>query len=61
MNDSPLRLLGVHRSFGEVTVFSDLSLDISRGEFLAVVGPSFIPSEIKEAKIDVSEPVQAPQ
>jgi ABC-type nitrate/sulfonate/bicarbonate transport system ATPase subunit len=40
MNDSPLRLQGVHRSFGDVTVFSDLSLDISRGEFLAVVGPS---------------------
>jgi NitT/TauT family transport system ATP-binding protein len=40
MNDSPLRLQGVYRSFGDVNVFSDLSLDISRGEFLAVVGPS---------------------
>ena len=40
MNDKPLRLQGVCRSFGDVEVFSDLSLDISRGEFLAVVGPS---------------------
>jgi NitT/TauT family transport system ATP-binding protein len=40
MNDKPLRLEGVCRSFGDVEVFSNLSLDISRGEFLAVVGPS---------------------
>ena len=30
----------MYRSFGDVKVLSDLSLDISRGEFLAVVGPS---------------------
>jgi NitT/TauT family transport system ATP-binding protein len=40
MIDKPLRLQNVCRSFGDVEVFSDLSLDISRGEFLAVVGPS---------------------
>jgi NitT/TauT family transport system ATP-binding protein len=40
MNDKPLRLESVSRSFGDVEVFSNLSLDISRGEFLAVVGPS---------------------
>jgi NitT/TauT family transport system ATP-binding protein len=40
MNDKPLRLQGVCRSFGDVEVFSNLSLDISQGEFLAVVGPS---------------------
>jgi ABC-type nitrate/sulfonate/bicarbonate transport system ATPase subunit len=40
MNDNPLRLQGVNRSFGEVDVLSNLSLNISRGEFLAVVGPS---------------------
>jgi ABC-type nitrate/sulfonate/bicarbonate transport system ATPase subunit len=40
MNDKPLRLQGVGRSFGDVEVLSDLSLDISRGEFVAVVGPS---------------------
>ncbi len=40
MKDKPLRLEGVCHSFGEVEVFSNLSLDISRGEFLAVVGPS---------------------
>lgn len=40
MKDNPLRLQGVSRSFGDVEVFSDLSLEISRGEFLAVVGPS---------------------
>jgi NitT/TauT family transport system ATP-binding protein len=40
MNDKPLRLQSVCRSFGDVEVFSNLSLEISRGEFLAVVGPS---------------------
>ncbi len=40
MNDKPLRLEGVSRAFGDVEVFSNLSLDIARGEFLAVVGPS---------------------
>jgi NitT/TauT family transport system ATP-binding protein len=40
MKDSPLRLQGVCRSFGDLEVLSDLSLDILRGEFLAVVGPS---------------------
>src|ERR1044072_2714566 len=40
MNDKPLRLEGVCHSFGDVEVFSNLSLDILRGEFLAVVGPS---------------------
>jgi NitT/TauT family transport system ATP-binding protein len=40
MKDKPLRLQGVSRSFGDVEVFSNLSLDISHGEFLAVVGPS---------------------
>jgi ABC-type nitrate/sulfonate/bicarbonate transport system ATPase subunit len=40
MSDKPLRLEGVCRAFGEVEVFNNLSLDILRGEFLAVVGPS---------------------
>ena len=40
MNDKPLRLEGVSCAFGDVEVFSNLSLDIARGEFLAVVGPS---------------------
>lgn len=35
-----LRLENVCCSFGAVEVFSDLSLDISRGEFVSVVGPS---------------------
>ena len=40
MKDKPLRLRGVGRFFGDLEVFSDISLEISRGEFLAVVGPS---------------------
>jgi ABC-type nitrate/sulfonate/bicarbonate transport system ATPase subunit len=38
--DRPLRVESVSRSFGEVEVFRDLSLDVARGEFVAVVGPS---------------------
>lgn len=40
MSDNPLRLEGIYLSFGKVNVLSNLSLDVSRGEFLAVVGPS---------------------
>src|ERR1041384_6747440 len=40
MNDKPLRIENGAVSFGAVEVFRDLSLEISRGEFVAVVGPS---------------------
>lgn len=40
MKDSPLRIEDGSVSFGSVEVFRDLSLEISRGEFVAVVGPS---------------------
>ncbi len=40
MRDSLLRLENVSRSFGPVSVLHDLSLEIRRGEFVAVVGPS---------------------
>lgn len=40
MSDKPLRIEGGSVSFGSVEVFRDLSLEISRGEFVAVVGPS---------------------
>ena len=40
MNDKPLRIEGASVSFGSVEVFRRLSLEISRGEFVAVVGPS---------------------
>jgi NitT/TauT family transport system ATP-binding protein len=36
----PLVLSHVSRSFGALRVLSDLSLEIARGEFVAVVGPS---------------------
>lgn len=39
-NDSPLRVADAAVSFGSVDVFRHLSLEISRGEFVAVVGPS---------------------
>jgi NitT/TauT family transport system ATP-binding protein len=40
MKDNPLRIEGGAVSFGSVEVFRNLSLEISRGEFVAVVGPS---------------------
>jgi NitT/TauT family transport system ATP-binding protein len=40
MNDKPLRLEDVSLSFGAVGVFRHLSLEVSHGEFVAVVGPS---------------------
>ena len=40
MNNKPLRIEDGSVSFGPVEVFRDLSLEISRGEFVAVVGPS---------------------
>lgn len=40
MRDKPLRIEDCSVSFGSVEVFHDLSLEIDRGEFVAVVGPS---------------------
>ena len=40
MSAKPLQLETVSRSFGAVEVLRELSLDIRRGEFVAVVGPS---------------------
>lgn len=40
MKDKPLRIENGSVSFGAVEVFRELSLEISRGEFVAVVGPS---------------------
>jgi NitT/TauT family transport system ATP-binding protein len=40
MNDKPLRIEDCSVSFGSIEVLHHLSLEISRGEFVAVVGPS---------------------
>lgn len=40
MSDKPLRIDDCSVSFGSVEVFRNLSLEIARGEFVAVVGPS---------------------
>jgi NitT/TauT family transport system ATP-binding protein len=40
MRDRPLRIEDCSVSFGTVEVFRNLSLEIARGEFVAVVGPS---------------------
>ena len=40
MNDKVFRLERISRRFGDVEVLRELSLDIVRGEFVAVVGPS---------------------
>jgi NitT/TauT family transport system ATP-binding protein len=40
MKDKPLRIEAASVRFGIIAVFEDFSLEISRGEFVAVVGPS---------------------
>jgi NitT/TauT family transport system ATP-binding protein len=40
MNNKALQLKKVSRSFGSMEVLRELSLDILRGEFVAIVGPS---------------------
>jgi ABC-type nitrate/sulfonate/bicarbonate transport system ATPase subunit len=40
MSDKPLRIEDCSVAFGAVEVFRNLSLEIARGEFVAVVGPS---------------------
>ena len=40
MSDKPLSLINVSHSYGASAVFEDLSVEIERGEFVAVVGPS---------------------
>lgn len=40
MSDKPLRIEDGSISFGDIEVFRNLSLEIARGEFVAVVGPS---------------------
>jgi NitT/TauT family transport system ATP-binding protein len=40
MNDKPLILEAVSRTFGAVEVLRDFSLEVALGEFVAVVGPS---------------------
>jgi iron(III) transport system ATP-binding protein len=39
-NGSQVALAGVSKSFGAVTALSDLTLQVARGEFLALLGPS---------------------
>lgn len=40
MSDKPLILEDVYRSFGGLDVLTRISLQVSRGEFIAIVGPS---------------------
>jgi ABC-type nitrate/sulfonate/bicarbonate transport system ATPase subunit len=40
MSNTVLKLSGIGKSFGAVEVLRDISLDVGRGEFVAVVGPS---------------------
>ena len=40
MSDAPLRLAGVQHRHGDVPALDDVSLEVARGELLAVLGPS---------------------
>jgi ABC-type nitrate/sulfonate/bicarbonate transport system ATPase subunit len=40
MNDKPLSLISVARTFGSTEVLRDFSLDVALGEFVVIVGPS---------------------
>ncbi|MBD0373304.1 MAG: ABC transporter ATP-binding protein [Pyrinomonadaceae bacterium] len=40
MSDKPLSLINVSHAYGTSAVFEELSVEIERGEFVAVVGPS---------------------
>jgi ABC-type nitrate/sulfonate/bicarbonate transport system ATPase subunit len=40
MNDNPLNLEAISRSFGSTEVLKDFSLEVATGEFVAIVGPS---------------------
>jgi ABC-type nitrate/sulfonate/bicarbonate transport system ATPase subunit len=40
MNDKPLSLISVTRTFGSIEVLRDFSLDVALGEFVVIVGPS---------------------
>jgi ABC-type nitrate/sulfonate/bicarbonate transport system ATPase subunit len=40
MNDSPLRTVNLSRAFGIVEALRGIDLQVTRGEFVAVVGPS---------------------
>ena len=40
MSDNPVRLTDVSVNFGDVSVFNGFSLEIRRGELVAIVGPS---------------------
>lgn len=40
MADNPVRLSHLSHAFGAVPVLSDISLEVSAGEFVAIVGPS---------------------
>ena len=40
MSDKPLILNKISRSFGSITAIAEISLEVNRHEFIAVVGPS---------------------
>jgi putative spermidine/putrescine transport system ATP-binding protein len=35
-----VRLVGIHRAYGDVVAIADLDLDIAQGEFFTLLGPS---------------------
>ena len=39
-NDAIIRLVGLHKAFGDLVVLDDVSLDIPRGKTTAIIGPS---------------------